>query len=107
MPFAKVVVYPREQNAVAVSKACLHQIHLLTTFSHGLPAPRVLKLESENIKVHMSKPQLFMAEMKKLISVITSGIPMGEYVKSFLKFLSFHALARRLFSDVKEEKLQR
>ena len=52
----------------------------------------------------MSKPQLFMAEMKELI---TSGIPMGEYVKSFLKFLSFHALARRLFSDVKEEKLQR
>ena len=71
---------------------------------YGLPAPRVLKLESENIEVHMSKPQLFMAEMKELI---TSGIPMGEYVKSFLKFLSFHALARRLFSDVKEEKLQR
>ena len=39
MPYDEVVVYLREQNVITATKACLHRIHLLTTFCHGSPAP--------------------------------------------------------------------
>ena len=54
MPYDEVVVYLREQNVITATKACLHRIHLLTTFRHGSPAPTVLAPERFNVRVFLA-----------------------------------------------------
>ena len=38
----------------AATLACLQRIHVLTTFRHGLPAPRVLAPENVDVRVFLA-----------------------------------------------------
>ena len=50
MQFDEVV----SKNRIAATKACLQHIHLLTTFRHGSPAPRVRVPEKVNVPVFLT-----------------------------------------------------
>ena len=49
MAFEQVKLYLREQNVIALTKACLHRIHILTTYRHGWPSPRALLPANVNV----------------------------------------------------------
>ena len=53
MSFEQVVIYLREKKVIAVSKACLQRIHLLTTFRHGSPSSALVP-ENVNIRVFLA-----------------------------------------------------
>ena len=51
--FENLVITLREKRVIAISKACLQRIHLLTTFRHGSP-PRALAPENVNVRVFLA-----------------------------------------------------
>ena len=53
MSFEQVVIYLRDKKVIAVSKACLQRIHLLTTFRHGSPSSALVP-ENVNIRVFLA-----------------------------------------------------
>ena len=50
MAFEQVVLYLLKQKVIAVSKACLQRIHLLTTFRQGSPSSALVP---ENVNIHV------------------------------------------------------
>ena len=53
MAFEQVVLYLLEQKVIAVSKACLQRIHLLTTFRQGSPSSALVP-ENVNVSVFLA-----------------------------------------------------
>jgi hypothetical protein len=51
--FENLVITLREKRVIAVTKACLQRLHLLTTFRHGSP-PRALAPENVNVRVFLA-----------------------------------------------------
>ena len=51
--FESLVVFLREKDTIAVTKACLQRIHLLCTFRHGSPS-KALAPENVNVKVFLA-----------------------------------------------------
>jgi len=47
------VLFLREKKVIAVTKACLQRIHLMSTFRHGSP-PRALAPENVNVRVFLA-----------------------------------------------------
>ena len=51
--FESLVVFLREKDTIAVTKACLQRIHLLCTFRHGSPS-KALAPDNVNVKVFLA-----------------------------------------------------
>ena len=51
--FETLVIFLREKSTIAIAKACLQRIHLLSTFRHGSP-DHALEPDNVNIRVFLA-----------------------------------------------------